>query len=160
MIKKTKNMNNERKEYDVILEVDYNLNDLNEGIDNRNYANSPFGGYEKPIKGSYSNYIDPKFYASWSFGRQLRSILNGMGSGYSNEVTDFGQEIVVRVTHSDTVTGRSSSKTFLIIFTDKKGNAMVKNHSNKWRSVSGIDQAASYIRSISSNLQANTQQKI
>jgi hypothetical protein len=153
-------MSNEIKEYDAILEVNYNLNDLNEGIDDRNYASNPVSGADKPIKGNYSNYIDPKFYSSWSFGRQLRSILNGMGSGYSSEVTDFGQEIVVRVTHSDTVTGRSSSKTFLIIFTDKKGNAMVKNHSNKWRSVSGIDQAASYIRSICSNLQANTQQKL
>ena len=116
MIKKVYNMNNEIKEYDAILEVDYNLNDLNEGIDNRNYADKPISAPAKAIKGNYSNYIDPKFYASWSFGRQLRSILNGMGSGYSSEVTDFGQELVARVTHNDTATGRSSSKTFLVIF--------------------------------------------
>lgn len=129
-------------------------------VDDRNYATKPYGGADKPIKGQYVDYVDPKLYASWSFGRQLRSELSNMGNGYSCEVSDFGKEIVVRVTHSDTVTGRSASKTFLVTFTGNKGDAFVKSHNNKWRSISGISQASQYIKSICSSLASSTQQKM
>jgi hypothetical protein len=142
---------------DTIL---YFNSNINEAVDDRNYATKPWGGVDRPIKGQYIDYIDPKLYASWSFGRQLRNELNNMGSGFTCEVSDFGKEIVARVTHSDPVTARSASKTFLITFTGNKGDAFVKSHSNKWRSISGISQAAQYIKSVCSNLSASTQQKM
>jgi hypothetical protein len=141
---------------DVVLYFD----NINEAMDDRNYATKSYGGVAVPIKGQYVDYIDPKLYANWSFGKQLRSELNNMGNGFSCEVCDFGKEVVARVTYNDTVTGRSSTKTFLITFTGNKGDAYVKSHSNKWRSISGISQAAQYIRSISSGLLSSAQQKM
>lgn len=143
---------------DTILYFDNNV--CEGGVDDRNYSTKQYGGVDRPIKGQYVDYVDPKLYTSWSFGRQLRSELNNMGTGFTCEVCDFGKEIVARVTHSDTVTGRSASKTFLITFTGNKGDAFVKSHSNKWRSISGISQAAQYIKSICSNLSGTTQQKM
>ena len=141
---------------DVVLYFD----NINEAVDNRNYATKPYGGVAVPIKGQYVDYVDPKLYASWSFGKQLRNELNNMGAGFSCEVSDFGKEIVARITHSDTITGRSATKTFLITFTGNKGDAYVKSHSNKWRSISGVSQASQYIRSICSSLIGTTQQKM
>lgn len=149
-------INNFNDNFDAILYFD----NINEGVDDRNYATSPRSGSPKPIKGQYANYIDPKLYASWSYGRQIRNEISQMGTGFSAEVSDFGQEVVVKVSFNDTVTGRTSSKTFLIIFTDLKGQAYIKTHSNKWRSVSGIGQATSYIKSVCSQLMSSAQQKL
>lgn len=145
------------EDFDIVLYFDGNIN---EGVDDRNYSTRGVGGVEKPINGPYVNYTDPKLYANWSFGRQLRNELSGMSGGYSCEVSDFGKEIVVKITHSNTITGRSASKTFLITFTNTKGDAYVKSHSNKWRSISGISQASQYIKAVCSNLQSVTQQKL
>lgn len=141
---------------DTILYFD----SINEEYDDRNYQTKQYGGQATPIKGRYIDFVDPKLYASWSFGKQIRNDLNNIGAGFSCEVSDFGKEIVVRVTHSDTVTGRSASKTFLITFTGNKGDAYVKSHSNKWRSISGVSQAAQYIRSACSSLSSVNQQKM
>jgi hypothetical protein len=141
---------------DTILYFD----SINEEYDDRNYQTKQYGGQATPIKGGYIDFVDPKLYASWSFGKQIRNDLNNIGAGFSCEVSDFGKEIVVRVTHSDTVTGRSASKTFLITFTGNKGDAYVKSHSNKWRSISGVSQAAQYIRSACSPLSSVNQQKM
>ena len=149
------------EQFDAILYFDGSEIDVFEGgVDPRNYNSKLPSGSDKPINGMYMNYIDPKLYANWSFGNQLKRDVQSLGSNYSCEVADFGQEIVVRVTHSDTVTGRSASKTFLVIFTNTKGEAYIKSHSNKWRSISGIGQAASYIKSICSNLSTSTQTKM
>lgn len=146
------NLNN----IDTVLYFD----SINEEYDDRNYSTKSYGGVAVPITGQYVDYVDPKLYTSWSFGKQLRSSLNSMGQGFTCEVCDFGKEIVARVTYSDTVTGRSSSKTFLVIFTGNKGDAFVKSYSNKWRSISGISQAAQYIKSACSSLMSPTQQKM
>ena len=111
------------EQFDAILYFDGSEIDVFEGgVDPRNYNSKLPSGSDKPINGMYMNYIDPKLYASWSFGNQLKRDVQSLGSNYSCEVADFGQEIVVRVTHSDTVTGRSASKTFLVIFTNTTGS--------------------------------------
>lgn len=149
------------EQFDTILYFDGSEQDIFEGgVDPRNYNSKLPVGSDKPIKGQYVNYIDPKLYANWSFGNQLKRDVQSLGNNYSCEVSDFGQEIVIRVTHNDVVSGRTASKTFLIIFTNTKGEAYIKSHSNKWRSVSGLGQAASYIKSICSNLTSATQQKM
>jgi hypothetical protein len=136
------------------------FDNINESYDDRNFSTKPYAGVERPIKGQYVDFVDPKLYASWSFGRQVRNEMTNIGSGFSCEVADFGKEIVVRVTHSEPVTGRSASKTFLITFTGNKGDAYVKSHSNKWRSISGVSQAVQYIKSACSSLSGVTQQKM
>jgi hypothetical protein len=91
--------------------------------------------------------------------------LNNWKQGYSANVTDFGKWVVVEVTHHNHVTGRSASKTFLVVFdggpkgTDK-GGGMVLSTANKWRTISGYAQASSYIKSASGALESATSQKL
>lgn len=147
-------------QFDIILYFDGSEENTFENVDQRNINRKLMKGSDEPLFGKYANVIDPKLYASFSFGKQLKNDINNMGKDYSCEITDFGQEVVCTVTHSDTVTGRSASKTFLIVFTNTKGDAYVKSNSNKWRSISGLGQAASYIRSVCSSLSSITQNKM
>ena len=147
--------------FDTILYFNNSEEDVFEsGMDTRNISTKGLSNVNKPINGPYLDYIDPKLYASYSFGKQVKRDIQSLGNDYRCDVTDFGREIVVQVTHSDTVTGRSASKTFLIIFNGSKGDAYVKSHSNKYRSISGISQAVMYIKSVCSNLSSITQQKM
>lgn len=113
----------------------------------------------------YLWYDDPKLYASNAFGRMMLSDLNNWRDGYSAKVSDFGKWVVVEVTHHNYITGRSASKTFLVVFnggpkgTDK-GGGMVLSTANKYRTISGYSQATSYIKSASGALESATSQKI
>ena len=113
----------------------------------------------------YMWYDDPRLYASNAFGRMMLNDLNNWKQGYSAKVTDFGKWVVVEVTHHNHVTGRSASKTFLVVFdggpkgTDK-GGGMVLSTANKWRTISGYAQASSYIKSASGALESATSQKL
>lgn len=91
--------------------------------------------------------IDPSIWNFNSFGNSLQQSLSDIGRGFEVEVTDFKKCIVVRSTYHNYVTGRSASKTFLIIFDNPKGDGIVMNTSAKWRSINGYSQAASYIKS-------------
>lgn len=110
-------------------------------------------------KGAYSQYLyyqDPKLFTQWSFGKQIQNNLTNVGSGYGCEVSDFGRYVSVKVTYSNPPTGKSSSKTFLVVFDPdgKKGN--VFQTSNRYRTFSGVSQAASYIKSCVSSLRDKT----
>ena len=131
--------------------------------DERSYTNA---GYGKNVgKVPYFWYDDPKLYASNAFGRMMLQDLNAWKQGYSAKVSDFGKWVVVEVTHHNHVSGRSASKTFLVVFdggpkgTDK-GGGMVLSTANKWRTISGYAQASSYIKAASSALESATSQKI
>ena len=91
---------------------------------------------------------NPILYANNNFGKVLKNELSSLGSEFFSEVTDFGKWVDVRVTHHDYRTGKSSSKTYLIVF-DKpsQGDGIIVNTSNRYRTISGVSQAASYIRS-------------
>ena len=108
--------------------------------------------------GSY-DYDDPQMYNTYSFGRTLRSQLSGLGAGFSCRVTDFKKWVVVDMSYHDIVTGRTSSKTFLIVF-KQKGDGIVLSTHNRYRSISGVDQAASYIRNVANSVKDSTQSKI
>lgn len=137
--------------YDTILLVQ---NPINE-VDSRTIAKQSTQGGSKYFAGSV-NYDDPRIHQANGFGRLLQTQLGSMGNEWAVEVTDFNKWVTVRVTHSNTTTGRSASKTYLIVFQpDKTG--MVLSTANKYRTISGVDQAASYIRSSASALaQANS----
>jgi hypothetical protein len=82
-----------------------------------------------------------------------------MGQGYSCQVVDFKKWVVVTVTHSNHVTGKSASKTFLVVFNPNKDGIVLTTH-NRYRSISGVEQACSYIRSACTALQSETQNRI
>ena len=86
-------------------------------------------------------------------------MINGFGSEFFGEVTDFGKWVVVTVGCHNHASGRTSTKTFLVVF-EHKGNGIVVSSSTKWRSISGLDQAASYIRSACSSLQTDASRKL
>ncbi len=121
-------------------------------------ATSVVGGpyYDKGAYSDYLNYQDPKIYASWTFGKQLQSSLSNSGYGYGCEVSDFGRYLSVKVTYSNPPTGRTASKSFLVVFDPdgKKGN--IFQTSNRYRTFSGLSQAASYIKSCMSSLRDKT----
>lgn len=143
------------KKYDAILYYDT----INEDYDDRNYASMGSTVSQTKAFNVGLDYDDPKMYASYSFGNRLKSSLDSMNSNYSNKIVDFGKWVTVEVTHHDKISGRSASKTFLIVF-KHKGDGIVLSTHNRYRTISGVDQAASYIRSACSSLQGSTQTKI
>ena len=141
--------------WDAILCID------NERVcetDERVMTRKGVSGAPRYFKGS-ADWDDPKLYDQFSFGNILRNSLNSMGQGYSNEVVDYGKWVCVKVTYHNTLTARSSSKNFLIVFKDK-GDGIVLSTHNRYRSISGVDQAASYIKATCGSLQTDTQSKI
>lgn len=111
-------------------------------------------------KGAYSDYVyynDPKLYASWAFGKQLQSALTNIGNGYGCEVSDYGRYVSARVTYSNPPTGKSASKTFLIVFDPDGKQGYVFSTSNRYRTFSGLSAAASYIKSAANSLRSATQ---
>ena len=155
-------MLNDISKYDAILVVENN--DINEVFgDERTYtASGPGRDYGKV---PYLWYDDPKLYANNSFGQMMLNDLNAWKKGYSAKVTDFGKWVVVDVTYHHHVTGRSASKTFLVVFnggptgTDK-GGGIILSTANKWRTISGYGQASTYIKSACSSLESGTSQKL
>ena len=148
--------------YDAVL-VCY-LDNINEDFgDDRSYTGAGYG--KDTGKTPYIWYDNPKLYASNAFGKMMQSELGSWKPGFSTKVTDFGKWVIVEVTYHHHVTGRSASKTFLVVFdggpkgTDKAGG-MVLSTANKWRTISGYSQAVSYIKSASSALESGTATKL
>lgn len=110
-------------------------------------------------KTQYVNWDDPKLWSPTAFGRIMQSELNSIGGGFSAEVTDFGKWVVCKINHHNFVTGRTSSKTFLIVF-KQKGDGIVLSTANKWRSISGYGQAVSYIKSAAQSLRNSNDNKL
>ena len=142
------------EKYDAILCVEPSIN---ETVDDRVYARRG-PGVSKGFT-AYSNTDDPKLYDQFSFGQSLKSQLSNLGSGYYVEVTDFKKWVVVRASHHNHITGKTSSKTFLVVF-KHKGDGIVLNTHNRYRTISGLDQAVSYIRSSMNSLTNDTQNRL
>ena len=150
--------------YDAVLVCDANDIILESG-DPRTTHVDPIGpGVTKSV-GPHWYYDDPILYASNAFGKSIAYELNGWRQGYTAKVSDFGKWVIVEVTHHNHITGRSASKTFLVVFdggpkgTDK-GGGMVLSTANKWRTISGYGQACSYIKSACAALESSTSQKL
>ena len=142
--------------YDAILCV--NKDNMIYEDDERMHPKRTPSGIDKFFK-TAGSWDDPKLYTSFSFGQTLRSLLNNLGNGFNSKVTDFGKWVTVEISHHNHVTGRSASKTFLIVF-QYKGDGIVLSTHNRYRTISGVDQAASYIKSAASSLMNSTQSKI
>ena len=152
------------EEYDGILVLDKNAineaaldNLMGRGPGDVRSLSAAVGPYQDT--GAYSDYFywqDPKLFASWSFGKQLQNSLTNVGYGYGCEVSDFGRYVTCKITYSNPPTGRTASKTFLVVFypDGKKGN--IYQTSNRYRTFSGVSQAASYIKSSVSSLRNAT----
>ena len=137
---------------------------INESFgDARPYTGANYG--KDAGKVPYLWYDDPRLYASNAFGQMMLNDLNNWRKGYSAKVTDFGKWVVVDVTYHNVLTGRSASKTFLVVFDggpkgNDPGGGMVLSTANKWRTISGYSQASSYIKSASGALESATTQKL
>lgn len=154
---------NDLSKYDAVLVCDAN-DFINEAYgDERHYTGDNVGRDVGQVP--YFWYDDPKLFAANAFGKMMLQELNAFKAGYSARVTDFGKWVVVEVTYHNHVTGRSASKTFLVVFnggpkgTDK-GGGLIMSTANKWRTISGYGQAVTYIKSASTALEGATQQKI
>ena len=140
--------------YDTILYIEPAINEA----DPRSYAKRvPVGNDYGLDNKTYIDWNDPRLWTSTAFGRVLQSSLTGMGAGFSAQVTDFKRWVTVVVSYQNLITGKGASKHFLVVF-DKpdKPNGMVMSTANRYRSISGVDQAASYIKSASYALKDQT----
>ena len=155
-------MNFNPEEYDAVLVYQPSVNE--DGLDpllgtNGADKRATSAGPWKIDKGAYSTYLyynDPKLYASWAFGKQLQTALTGFGAGFASEVSDYGKYVSVKVTYSNPPTGKTASKTFLIVFNPDGREGHVFSSSNRYRTFSGLTQAASYIKSAASSLRDKT----
>ena len=148
--------------YDAILVCNYE--DMINEWDDRVYTSTAVDGTDYRRQTSW-DWDDPKLYAQNAFGRLLQMDLNNWRTGYSARVTDFGKWVTVDVTHHNFLTGRSASKTFLVVFNggpkgNDKAGGIVLSTNNKWRSISGVSQASSYIKSACSALENSTSVKL
>ena len=130
---------------------------IGSGSDKR--ALSPQSGYysDKGAYNGYAYYNDPKLYATWAFGKQLQSYLTNIGNGFGCEVSDFGKYVNVKITYSNPPTGKTASKMFLIVFDPDGKQGNIFSTSNRYRTFSGLSNAASYIKSASGSLKNATQ---
>ena len=103
--------------YDAILVCNYE--DMINEWDDRAYTSTAVDGTDYRRQTSW-DWDDPKLYAQNAFGRLLQMDLNNWRTGYSARVTDFGKWVTVDVTHHNFLTGRSASKTFLVVFNGGK----------------------------------------
>lgn len=146
------NMKVDESKYDAILVVQQRVDERNTDKRMSSTGGSPSGGGWGSQTG-FLDYYGPEVYGSMSFGHQVARSL-GSNNGYGVEVSDFGAWCVVRVTYNSVPTGRSASKTFLIVFQDKS-KGIVLSTSNKWRTIDGWSQAVSYISSSMSAVRSN-----
>lgn len=144
-----------QKKYDAILVLQPAINEAATDIRMHNKKpNSRYGHFDGTTDAD-----DPRMYNSFTFGNAVRQYFSNMGNGYACQVTDFKKWVVVTVSYSNHITGKISSKTFLIVF-QPDGDGIVLSTHNRYRTISGVDQACSYIRSACSALQSETQNRI
>lgn len=150
IIYKNKNIMNVEK-FDAILYI--KTDTINEA-DDRIYGEKPldFGW-----KGEYDS-PDYKLLDAYTFGKVVRSSLANLSAGYFSNVIDYGKYVIVTIGYNNSITGRSASKTYLIVF-QSKGDGVILSTSNKYRTISGAQQAISYIKSAASVLQNQTTSK-
>ena len=119
---------------------------LNEVFDPRTMGKNKSHSAAPTGPGGRYDWKDWRVWNSTGFGNRLQSMLSSLGRGFSVEVTDMGQFVAVRASFHHPSTGKGVSKTYIVVFDNpNKGDGRVFASSNKWRTISCIDQAASYI---------------
>ncbi len=96
--------------------------------------------------------FDWRTWQDTSFGRTLTNRLHSAGINVS--VFDAGKTLSVTAGLEDSATGKTVTKTFIVVFAQpkKKGDAipgygMIWKSSTKFRTFSSIDQVANYVSS-------------
>lgn len=96
--------------------------------------------------------FDWRIWQDTSFGRTLTSRLRS--SGLNVSVFDAGKTLSVTAGLEDSATGKTVTKTFIVVFAQPKkkgdlipGYGKIWNSSTKFRTFSNIDQVANYVSS-------------
>lgn len=120
---------------------------LTSEVDSRSGStlNQPMSGNLGP--GGFYGAYDWKVWNGTGYGQLLQRSVKP-GPGYSLDVHDCGQYISATAHYQNPATGKKISQAFLIVLNSPdKGDGTVFLASTKWRTVSSVNQAASYISS-------------
>lgn len=122
------------------------------------YKNNMGGANQGP--GGWYGAYDWKVWDGTGYGQRLQREANPGGKGYSVDVHDCGRQISCTAHYQSPATGKKVSQSFIVILnTPDKGDGTVFMTSTKWRTVSSISQAATYISSTIRSLASLADQK-
>lgn len=143
-----------KEKYDAILIFNNQLNEasrIKPGVNNASHRGP----------NNYVDVDDPAHYTSNAIGRIISQSIDNMGYGYFGEVTDFGKWVVVTVGYHSYITGRSCTKTFLVVFNnDKNYSSVVMSSSTKWRTITNHSEAVTYIRAAANQLASEANKRL
>lgn len=140
--------------FDTILELDNNL--VNEKKDPR-LGDLKIGTKTISASPEFTGqawFMNP--YDNFSLGSYVRSGLESLGRGFSTQVFDFGSDIMIHIEYYDIGTCKTAGANFLIKILNKKGEGCVKSSSNRYRTITTIGEAISYISSRAKSLSSYT----
>lgn len=130
--------------FDTILEIQQPINEKrDERLDTLRIGTKTISGAADYQKQAW--FMNP--YDNFSLGSYIRSGLENLGRGFSTQVFDFGSDIAVHIEYYDIGTCKTAGANFLIKILNKKGEGCVKSSSNRYRTISTIGEAISYISS-------------
>lgn len=98
---------------------------------------------------------DVKLYNTFAFGKVVSASLENLGRGFYHKITDFSKYVIVTIGYHNQITGRANEKTFLIDFT-LQGKGIIISSSLRYRTINGVTQAISYIKSAAQSMKNNT----
>lgn len=117
-------------------------------VDARSGASGNIAGTGSEGPGGFYGAYDYRVWDGTGYGQILQREANPGGKGYSVDVLDCGQHISVTAHYQSPATGKKISQSFIVVLkSPKSGNGTIFMTSTKWRTVSSVQQAASYIRS-------------
>lgn len=125
-----------------------NKNSFCENIveDHRVQATTGTQGYANQGKNNQYGGYDWTVWDGGSYGKMLRAAAHPGDRGFFIEVHDCGRFLSVKASYQSPATGKSVSQNFIVVLKDDNAEANVYMTSTKWRTVSSISQAASYIQ--------------
>lgn len=124
--------------------------------DGRGFGKSRATGTTDYTPNGYEYTYDWRVWSSAGFGRRLQNALP-KSNGYYSEVLDCGKYVVVKASYTNVATGKTVGKQFIVVFDNaNKGDGKVFSTSTKWRTISSVEQATSYISSYISSLASST----
>lgn len=116
-------------------------------VDSRAKAHGNIAGTSNQGPGGFYGTPDWRVWDGASYGKQVQREANP-GQGYTIDVHDCGQHLSVTASYQNPANGKKVSQSFIIVLQGTNNSAgTVFMTSTKWRTVSSISQAASYISS-------------
>lgn len=84
----------------------------------------------------------------FGFASRLKGMIeSACGKGVDVRVCEYGSDVHVSISTTNIATGNSAGMNFLIKFTNKKGDGIIKSSAVRYRSFEGISQCVSYVAS-------------